>query len=696
MEREISVQDLVLKFLEETNQPIFLTGKAGTGKTTFLHHVKTATKKNYAVVAPTAVAAINAGGSTIHSFFQMPMGPLVFASEQPLNLRLNREKMALLIRLDLLIIDEISMVRCDTLDYIDKMMRQIKGSAQAFGGIQVLMIGDLFQLPPVWEKDWPILSRYYDGPFFFNSKVLRQTKSVTFELTEIYRQTDKLFISLLNHIRNGDVNETILKPLNVHINPELNKAELQDHITLSTHILSVQNINQERLAALTTEPFVFKADISGDFPADAYPADAELVLKVGAQVMFIKNDSSGKKQYYNGRTATVTGLSSSSVTVVFLDDHTTLEVQRETWQNVKFAISVTESNVNETNVGAFVQYPLRLAWAITIHKSQGLTFEKVVIDVASAFAAGQTYVALSRCRTLEGIVLKSEIKPNNVKTDASIRAFMAGETQTPPTLIDLETAKEACYQNMVGDVFNFAVLDYAWKHFTNSLLPNMGAHVDTVKINEMSTIVSKELSRNGRRFVDKEILPNKAALTGGAGVSKERMKIAVDFFHPLLISLRNFTEELFQKIANLDHEAEFYTSYNYLQAILLSKQAMLESAVLQNSYFEVLLKGQDALIKYKPAAKNWHPKNEPKELEVSNPELYHQLLDWRKKTADSQGVPEYTLVSERVLREIAKKAPRNLSQISQIKNFGVARAKEHGEALTQIVRNFFGEGNSLF
>lgn len=387
------IHNLVLKFVENTSSPIFLTGKAGTGKTTFLRWLKSSTTKNYAVTAPTAVAAINAGGVTIHSFFQVPFGPQipVVSDNEISNLvprQITLEKTKILKCLDLLIIDEISMVRADTLDYIDGTLRQVRGSMLPFGGVQLLMIGDLYQLPPVFEKDWPLLRNFYQGPYFFNSLVLKKNRLLTFELTQVYRQSDPLFVEILNHIRNGYLEDRFLEQLNTHYRPDLNANSLKDYVTLSTHNQSVNEINQQRLKELDGEAFTFKAVITGEFPKDGYPAEEELVLKVGAQVMFIKNDSSGKKQYYNGRTARVSSISEGNIRLSFLDDDSLFDVIPEKWNNVKYTLAEADQKVSESNNGSFSQYPLRLAWAITIHKSQGLTFEKAVIDIDAAFAFG--------------------------------------------------------------------------------------------------------------------------------------------------------------------------------------------------------------------------------------------------------------------------------------------------------------------
>jgi hypothetical protein len=693
---EMSVQDLVIKFLEETNQTIFLTGKAGTGKTTFLHRLKTLTTKNFAVVAPTAVAAINAGGSTIHSFFQIGPGPQIPANEEPLALSISREKLLLLTRLELLVIDEISMVRADTLDHIDRLLRQVKASTQAFGGVQVLMIGDLFQLPPVWEKDWGILSKYYSGPFFFNSRVISAAGLKTFELTKIYRQKDPVFIAILNQIREGEVDAKALELLNKQRIGDTAHAvgERADFVTLSTHVGKVDKINRDRLSSLEAQSFTYKADVSGDFSEEAFPVERDLVLKVGAQVMFVKNDSSGKKQYYNGRTARVTFLSNTNITVTFLDDGSTIDVPRETWQNVKFALSSNAQKVDETSAGAFVQYPLRLAWAITIHKSQGLTFDKVIIDVASAFASGQTYVALSRCRSLEGILLLNEIRPENVQTSREIRDFMHRETVVPPVMNDLNAAKQARQRNLVRDVFDMSVIAFAWCLFTAKLRQVLDEGDELRQLSDYSKSVEAELKKRGQQFIAKEI--DKATPDDQVMITKDRLKTAADYFHPKIMAAQQYIETAFLSKARLDHETEFYVRYNYLQSMMRSKLALLEAISCLDSSYEIQQKGQDAVVNYRPAFKNWQPKAQVKTPEITNPELYEKLLSWRKNTAEVKMVPEYSLISEKTLREIAKKIPGTYSQLALIKNFGEQRAKEYGGELIELINAHFGQSGQLF
>ncbi|MDH4091237.1 MAG: AAA family ATPase [Cyclobacteriaceae bacterium] len=441
--------DLAEEFIRQTSRPIFLTGKAGTGKTTFLKHIKATTTKKAVVVAPTGVAAIHAGGSTIHSLFQLPFTPFIpevqkgFEQSSDMsdkysllkNLKFEREKRSLFRELELLIIDEVSMVRCDILDAIDTILRHLRRKPFVpFGGVQVLFIGDLFQLPPVVPDDqWEILQHYYEGPFFFHAHVLNQSRPLYIELKKIYRQTDEHFIALLNNIRNNEVQEEDLVILNKRYATGFKPPGNENYITITTHNHKADAINARELAALGSVLFQFEGEVEGDFPERNFPTDKVLNLKVGAQVMFIKNDLEKVKRYYNGKIGTVIRIEEEQITVVFPNEEGELVVQRDTWVNIRYTLNPNSKQIEEEILGTFTQYGIRLAWAITIHKSQGLTFERVIIDAGKAFAPGQVYVALSRCTSLQGIVLCSRIFRSSIMTDERVIRF-AEEESSPDEL----------------------------------------------------------------------------------------------------------------------------------------------------------------------------------------------------------------------------------------------------------------------
>ncbi len=444
-----------VEFIHHTDKLIYLTGKAGTGKTTFLKYIKRTTEKNVVILAPTGVAAINAGGVTINSFFQIPFGPFVPddarlrtkaigpGKKETIfsNFRYGEEKRKIIANLELLIIDEISMVRCDTLDVIDQILKVFRNKPYLpFGGVQVILIGDTFQLPPIADaSQWAILSQFYKTAFFFSSQVIQHHTPIYIELKKIYRQKDQGFIDLLNKIRVNKLTLPDFHQLNTKYNPAFS-GEGEDFIILATHNRIVQEINAEKLAQLKTPSFSYEAKIEGTFPTNAMPTDEHLALKVGAQVMFVKNDTGEEKRFFNGKIGKIKSLAEDEIIVVF-DNQQEVNIERATWENVQYEYNEEEGRVKEEVVGSFEQFPIKMAWAITVHKSQGLTFDKVIADLGNAFAAGQVYVALSRCTSFDGLVLKSKVTPYAVKTDP--QALLFAQNETPSTLVieELNTGK---------------------------------------------------------------------------------------------------------------------------------------------------------------------------------------------------------------------------------------------------------------
>lgn len=426
---------LAADFINHTSKSVFLTGKAGTGKTTFLKYISGNTHKNFVVAAPTGVAAINAGGVTLHSLFQLPFGiylplhhtPEPYSSVQVTtrstlfkNLQLSKSKRDLLQELELLIIDEVSMVRCDMLDAVDVILKTVRKNQRPFGGVQVLFIGDLYQLSPVAKgEEWRMLQEYYQSPYFFDAKVVLENPPLCIELKKIYRQNEQVFINLLNNVRNNIATAQDLTLLNSRLTSDENT---EGFVTLTTHNDKANTINARELGRLPGEGHEFPATIQHEFSDKSYPTDPELILKKGARVMFIKNDTSEEKKYYNGKIATVTDIDGDTVTVEF-DQGGVFELTRETWRNIRYRYNNDTDEIDEEELGSFTQFPVRLAWAITIHKSQGLTFQNAVIDAGNSFATGQVYVALSRCTSLEGLVLQTPITQQQISTDPKVIAY---------------------------------------------------------------------------------------------------------------------------------------------------------------------------------------------------------------------------------------------------------------------------------
>lgn len=564
--------NLAAGFVNNTSRSVFLTGKAGTGKTTFLKYIRQHSSKSTVVVAPTGVAAINAGGVTMHSFFQLPFGPFIpgtYRSNNPgaptgganettdkhslfKNIRFSADKRDLLQELELLIIDEISMVRCDMLDAMDIILRHFRRQPHLpFGGVQVLYIGDMYQLPPVINNnEWEILSQYYESPFFFSAKVLAEAPPTYIELKKIYRQNEQQFIDLLNNVRHNAVSEDDYALLNSRYLPSFTPPPGDRYITLTTHNRKADTINATELEKLPGKLRVFNGTITGEFSDKALPTDIELQLKEGAQVMFVKNDSSGERKYFNGRIATVKQIQEDKITVSF-DNNDELVLAKETWRNVRYTYQKESNSIDEEQLGSFTQYPVRLAWAITIHKSQGLTFEKAIIDAGAAFAAGQVYVALSRCTSLEGMVLLSRITPSGIATDARVVAFSSGEAGESE-LNELLMQEQQEYKALE------LVKLFSWKKIIAVLL-DWVALVPATKLPDTGTIIT--LSTNILRKAEAQSLVaakfqgqltelfRQAKQTGDTGLLEERAGKAIGYF------AKAIAEELLQPLD--EHIAAF-------------------------------------------------------------------------------------------------------------------------------------------
>lgn len=424
MERGNFELDVARFIVEKTDMSLFLTGKAGTGKTTFLREVVRYTKKKCIVLAPTGIAAVNAGAMTIHSFFQFGLGPFVQGVIEPKSdFRINKSKLELIRHLQLLIIDEVSMVRADLMDHIDVELRRIRRNSKPFGGVQLLMIGDLQQLPPIAHGgEDELLRQYYKTLYFFSSAALKSMKYSCIELKNVYRQTDRHFIDILNHARNCTLTSQDISDLNARYVPGFSPKPEDGYIRLMTHNRQVDYVNETELEKLDSKPYTFVAAVTGTFPEESYPTADSLTVKKGAQVMFIKNDP--ERRFINGTLGEVKSIDKNSIAVRLAESGAIIDVEPVEWQNIRYQFDEESKEISSKQIGRFKQYPLKAAWAITVHKSQGLTFDKAIIDVHAAFSPGQAYVALSRCRTLDGLVLSSPVSASVFMRDNAVDAYM--------------------------------------------------------------------------------------------------------------------------------------------------------------------------------------------------------------------------------------------------------------------------------
>ncbi|MGV8915482.1 MAG: helix-turn-helix domain-containing protein [Kaistella sp.] len=495
------MNESLFNLAEHTNRSIFLTGKAGTGKTTFLNEFVRKTNKKHIVVAPTGIAAINAGGVTIHSMFGLPLRTFLPTTERidsnvanniadlMHHFRYRKEKLKLLREIEIIIIDEVSMLRADVLDMMDFSLRSVRRNQQKFGGVQMLFIGDLYQLPPV-VRDEAVLKQYYPSPFFFESYALKELPLITLELTTVYRQKDEKFLDILNEIRDGAIGDIDFETLNERYIPDF-EPEDEAYVYLTSHNRMADEINVKKLAELKGKSCFYSAEIIGNFNENQYPNDEVLELKVGAQIMFLRNDASGESRYFNGKLAEVVDLDDKNISVIIDGDDEIYKLKKETWDQKRYSLDEDKS-VKEEVLGSFKQYPIRLAWAVTIHKSQGLTFDRLIIDAGKSFASGQVYVALSRCRTLEGIVLKSKITPEVIFSDKRVSEFQ----------------DKTHANNRIEEILNSEKYDYSIRKILNKLdCKWISASLETWYI---SAKYSKFIDHDKAKFVYDSLKPDAA------------------------------------------------------------------------------------------------------------------------------------------------------------------------------------------
>ncbi|MFD2530083.1 helix-turn-helix domain-containing protein [Polaribacter marinaquae] len=685
--------ELALQFIKKTDRNLFITGKAGTGKTTFLHKIKSDSLKRMVIVAPTGVAAINAKGVTIHSFFQMPFGPILPNQIANTNQqrKFSKTKIDIIKSLDLVIIDEISMVRADLLDGIDQVMRRYKNRNKVFGGAQVLMIGDLQQLAPVVRpNEWSLLQQHYNTVYFFSSKAYQEANVVSIELKHIYRQKNEDFIKILNEIRTDTLSDESAKILNKNYNPSFSPTKDDGYITLTTHNNRANLINNSELNKIKNKSYYFDAEVSGKFNENSYPNSEKLELKIGAQVMFIKNDSSPEKRYFNGKIGIVTDISRETVTVHCGDELDEIVTEREKWENINYSINEETKEIKEDISGSFSQIPLRLAWAITIHKSQGLTFDKAIIDAEASFAHGQTYVALSRCTSLEGLVLKTPITSNAIINDRTVSVFNESVEENHPDETVLNNSEKEFQLNLIAELFDYQpflypttrLIDIYYKNKT-SIKGDVIDHLQTIKDDGVVALmkVSNGFKRQLSEISEDNILPENSSQI------QERFTKAVNYF---LNQTKNNILKPLNTIAfssdNKSVKTDFKKQFDALQEKLLEKlfalNKMTESFKV-DKYLEVRAKA--VLQKSAPTAKKKKISNR------KDPLLALKLRELRDEIRVAENIPAFQIFTQETLYAICESLPRTEKELLNVKGMGKTRVSKYGEEILEVIETYCKE-----
>ncbi len=720
MEQNVEL-DLAWQFVESTGTNLFLTGKAGTGKTTFLRKLKASSPKRMIVLAPTGIAAINAGGVTIHSFFQLPFAPYIpessFSAEgkAAYRYRFSKEKINIIRSIDLLVIDEISMVRADLLDSVDAVLRRYRRHHdKPFGGVQLLMIGDVQQLAPVVKDDeWQMLNKYYETPYFFSSHSLRQTDYCTIELKRVYRQSDSSFLELLNRVRENQCDNSVIRALNSRYIPGFIPRKEEGYIRLVTHNHQAQRINDAELEKLSTRTHTFRAKVEGKFPEFSYPTDALLELKQGAQVMFVKNDTSGEHRYYNGMIGEIISLSSEGIEVLCQGESLPFRVQEEEWTNAKYVLDEETKEITEEIEGKFRQYPLKLAWAITIHKSQGLTFEHAIIDASASFAHGQTYVALSRCKTLEGLVLSAPLSARAIISDSAVDNFTLQARQSTPDEQRFRSLQKTYFLEQLTELFDFIPLEQTFRRYTRILDEHLyrlyPQHLAECKaelehLHDKVGAVAQKFALQYTRLVDA------SADYAEDKTLQERIHAATLYFlqqleelHSLVRQCRGVTtdnKEVRKRLLEAADELteRFTLKHDLLQYVLLKgfhlTAYLRQKAILSMQDNEASApKGRSAAAKEKkeksPSRKS-ASSEAPLEVapDVLHPLLYARLIRWRNAKAAQTGLPVYTVLQQKAILGISNLLPTDSATLLRIPYLGKKVMEKYGEELLALVLKY--------
>ena len=679
--------ELAINFIEKTDRNLFVTGKAGTGKTTFLHKIKNESLKRMVIVAPTGVAAINAKGVTIHSFFQMPFGPVLpnqISNSSNQQRKFSKTKIDIIKSLDIVVIDEISMVRADLLDGIDQVLRKYKNRNKVFGGAQVLMIGDLQQLSPVVKpNEWSLLKEHYKTAYFFSSKAFQESNTIGIELKKIYRQDNEDFIKILNEIRNDSLSIKSAEILNSRYNPKFTPKNNEGYITLTTHNNRANAINLTEIEKLKNKSFFFKAEVIGKFNEKTYPNSENLELKKGAQVMFIKNDSSPEKRYFNGKIGKITLIDNDTIYVKCKGDDEEIETKKEIWENIKYTIDEKSKEIKEEVVGSFSQIPLRLAWAITIHKSQGLTFEKAIIDAEASFAHGQTYVALSRCVSLDGVVLKTQITNNAIINDKTVNSFNESVSKNSPDDSILKASEKQYQLNLIADLFDF-----------NSFLPFVVRAIDVYYKNKTS--LHGDIINQLLQIKDNGIIPL-LKIANGFKIQLEQLSENVDVIEKSIVIKQRFLKAIdyFKNqtlknikipLENISYSTDNKAVEKDLYKLIFSLQDLLS---IKLYCFEKLKDGFDVenylKIRAKALLQNIDKKEKKKPVSSRDPILALSLRELRDRIHKKEKIPHFQIFTQQTLYKICDELPTTAQDLLKVEGMGKVRVEKYGGRILDVI-----------
>ena len=685
--------ELALNFIEKTDRNLFITGKAGTGKTTFLHQIKKKSLKRMVIVAPTGVAAINAKGVTIHSFFQMPFGPILpnqIANTSNAQRKFSKTKIDIIKSLDLVIIDEISMVRADLLDGIDQVMRRYKNRNKVFGGAQILMIGDLQQLAPVVKPhEWSLLQQHYNTVYFFSSKAYQEANVVSIELKHIYRQKNEDFIKILNEIRTNTLSDASAQILNKNYNPSFSPTKEEGYITLTTHNNRANLINDSELNKLKIKSAFFNAEISGKFSENAYPNAERLELKVGAQVMFLKNDSSTDKRYYNGKIGIITAISKETVTVQCPNEPDEIVTEKETWSNINYSINEETKAIKEEMIGAFSQIPLRLAWAITIHKSQGLTFEKAIIDAEASFAHGQTYVALSRCTSLEGLVLKTPITRSAIINDSTVSVFNESVEENHPDESILNESEKYFQLNLISEILDYQPLLYPitrlidiYYNNRTSIKGDVIDHLQTIKDDGIVALmkISNGFKNQLNTLSEDSVLPENSSK-----IQERFIKAIVYFLNTTKNSIQKPLDTITFSTDNKAVKKDFSKQFDSLQEKLEEKLFALQKMTKGFKVQEYLKVRANAVLQ------KTEPIKKKKVASKRDPILALKLRELRDGIAKSLEIAHFQIFTQETLYALCDDLPRTEKELLKVVGMGKTRVSKYGEEILEAIEVYCKE-----